>query len=229
MKKAPADDQLLALVLFGSHATGKATPDSDVDVCLISKSRLPLSDRKIRQLAPDLPPGKLSVACFTPKVLKAMCDYGSLFLWHVRLEGKPIVGEKHLGKIWKKLKPFTAHSEEVDYHSLLYKNIAASTRRGRQVNECDLSVLFTIARNVCMILAHKAGRQVFGRNESFQTAIQLYPDLPLRGHHYKALSRWKMIYENRVAPEERLPNLKRNRTFMKQVKKLLSYAKEAIG
>lgn len=38
MERAQADPDVLAVILFGSHARGEARPDSDVDVCLVLTS-----------------------------------------------------------------------------------------------------------------------------------------------------------------------------------------------
>ena len=35
IKKAQADKDILALILFGSHARGEARPDSDMDICVV--------------------------------------------------------------------------------------------------------------------------------------------------------------------------------------------------
>jgi len=153
-----------------------------------------------------------------------MCDYGSLFLWHLKLEGKPKLGQAYLRRCLRKLKPFKSHLDETLYYKRIFLDIFGSSSGGRLVNECDLSVLFTIARNVCMILAHKQGCQAFGRRESFDTAFALCPRLPLSRCTYEALSEWKAIYECRVAPEARLPNSKKVRVFVRQMKELLDYA-----
>jgi predicted nucleotidyltransferase len=36
LKRASADPDVLAVILFGSHARGEAMPSSDVDVCLVA-------------------------------------------------------------------------------------------------------------------------------------------------------------------------------------------------
>jgi predicted nucleotidyltransferase len=52
---AREDSQVLAVVLYGSHARGDARPDSDIDVCLMLEPAryepLALSEKKLEYLA----------------------------------------------------------------------------------------------------------------------------------------------------------------------------------
>lgn len=212
------------MVLFGSHATGRFSRDSDVDVCVIASAGSHPIESDIRLLAPELPPGKLSIAYFTPQLLRQMCDYGSLFLWHLKLEGITIIGQKYLNLVWNQLKPFKAHLNELRYYKLIFWDLVTSSKNGRFVNECDLSVLFTISRNVCMILAHSQGAQVFGRWESFEAASHGYSRLPISRYNYGVLSEWKTIYDSRADPQAKIPNPKKISQLIRQVQNLLGYA-----
>lgn len=53
--KATQDEEILAVILFGSHARGEATPASDIDVCLVLAGRnhdpLFLSRKRLDYLA----------------------------------------------------------------------------------------------------------------------------------------------------------------------------------
>jgi len=48
------DDQLIAAILFGSRARGKAEPDSDMDVLVVMSSAGPEVQREIRYLAVEV-------------------------------------------------------------------------------------------------------------------------------------------------------------------------------
>jgi len=55
LARAERDPEVLAVILFGSRARGKDTPDSDIDICLVleprSYSDLELSKKKLDYLA----------------------------------------------------------------------------------------------------------------------------------------------------------------------------------
>ncbi|MFN2629271.1 MAG: nucleotidyltransferase domain-containing protein [Gaiellaceae bacterium] len=74
-----------AVCLVGSFARGDARPDSDLDLVVVS-------DRPVRELVGRLPPharhDRVSLICRTPDQVREMALTGSLFLQHVRTEGK---------------------------------------------------------------------------------------------------------------------------------------------
>lgn len=74
-----------AVCLVGSLARGDARPDSDIDLVVASK-------RPIRELLAELPDAargdRVSLICRTPEQLREMAQDGSLFLHHMRTEGK---------------------------------------------------------------------------------------------------------------------------------------------
>ena len=81
-----AADGVRAVCLVGSVARGDARPDSDVDLVVVC-------ERPVRELVAGLPDiirddDHLSLICRTPDQVREMAFGGSLFLYHVRTEGK---------------------------------------------------------------------------------------------------------------------------------------------
>ncbi len=66
----------VAVVLYGSHVRGRATPESDVDVLQVVSN--PASAYRV---------GPVSVTPYTPNHLRTMAQRGSLFIRHVIDEG----------------------------------------------------------------------------------------------------------------------------------------------
>jgi hypothetical protein len=69
----------LAAMLYGSVARGDAREGSDVDV--LALTRRPVPPRQV---------GQLSVTSYTPGQLSSLARAGSLFVLHLRLEGRPL-------------------------------------------------------------------------------------------------------------------------------------------
>ena len=77
---APDFDELLGVVLFGSHARGDADASSDIDVCVFtaSMSHDRLQDVKNRCVE-FYSPVEVSVSIYTELTANAMASCGALF------------------------------------------------------------------------------------------------------------------------------------------------------
>ena len=214
------------VILFGSCARGDATHDSDVDVCAFLREGRAPEQHELRRLAPSLPDEPLSLVSYSEHDLAAMLSYGSLFLWHIKLEGQVLYGHEHAITLLNTLKPFTRHHEEILYHKSLLADLIAASAVVCLPNEFDLSLLFTIARNTCMILSHKEGIPVFSPRECYCRAASVFPDMPLPEVAYSQLSGWKAVYERGRAPRNPLPHSREMRDLLSMISELLEYADE---
>jgi predicted nucleotidyltransferase len=79
LRQARADflGETLAVMLYGSHARGDATPESDIDLLQL----VPHSPNSYRN-------GVVTVVAYTPDQLREMATSGGLFAWHLRSEGR---------------------------------------------------------------------------------------------------------------------------------------------
>ena len=69
---------------------------------------------------------QLKPVFYYASVVDLMIENGSLFLWHLKLEGKVLYGKGHFDKIIKNLKPFRCHHEEIMYHAMLFDDLIQS-------------------------------------------------------------------------------------------------------
>lgn len=215
-----------AVILYGSYGRGDAVSDSDVDVCVFTSNERTSTEEAIRDLVPNLPNEPLNLVVYSQKAVRAMLDYGSLFLWHIKLEGKVLLGREYVKSFMKELKPFVRHHDEIIYHRDLLLDIEDAVNSSWTPNELDLSLLFTISRNTCMILSHKRGEPVFGRYECYKTARRLCPDLPLTSQTFFYLSKWKTIYERTPDPSAKLPDKNDMQRLISETQHLLDYGHE---
>lgn len=218
----PSD--IRALVLYGSHARGDSDDESDVDVCAFTAAQKTVTTDEIEALLPIFRGEHLSVTSYSETDLDAMLEYGSLFLWHLRVEGSVVYGNDYIKRQMARLHPFTKHHSEIAYHRKIFDELFALGEEKVPPNEFDLALLFTIARNTCMVLAHKAGRPVFGRLSCYHVAALEYHDLPINELVYLFLSRWKLVYERGIDMHSNLPTSWDMRRFRDMIDCLLEFA-----
>lgn len=216
---------ILSVILFGSFARGDNDSESDYDLCVITQARQSHKDN-LEQLKQIITDNRLleNPVFYPASVIESMLKHGSLFLWHLKLEGKILFGEKYFSNKISELNLFVHHHEDIIYHEELFTDLMSAWESLNLPNELDLSVLFTIVRNTCMILAYKFGKPSFGRLSSFLAAKSVFPDLPIEFAEYQYLSNWKIIYERGITQKANLPTKIEFKKIVGNIDRLLQFA-----
>lgn len=219
-------DNILSLILFGSYSRKDNDPSSDLDLCVITRDSIEheIKHEDIKELISSYDTSSVSLVSYTDSLIDTMLNYGSLFLWHLKLEGQVLFGEEYFKNKLRFLKPFKSHYDEVLYHSEMYEDVLNCWKTLSIPNELDLSILFTLTRNTCMILSHKYGKPSFGRLNSFVSAKEVFPDLPMSIDEYIHLSLWKILYERDFPSIKTLPSSEEYNIILLKVDGVLKYA-----
>lgn len=225
------NSEILSIIIFGSAARGESDAYSDVDVCVITRNILDTSQSDILKkiISEQYTLSSEDVTIYASSQIEDMIEYGSLFLWHVKLEGKILFDVGYFKEAIDKLSRYDKHLSELYYHSELIDDVARSVAIFSVVNELDLSQIFTVCRNTCMILAHYNNEYAFGRNSAFLAASRIYPDLPLTQQEYTDLSKWKLRYERGLYGDINLPSFNEIDNIIRLAKKLLYFAIEKVS
>lgn len=221
---------ILSIILYGSRARREQDKSSDLDICILTKERQckEVSLEDIEEVDAQLQPTRITPTCYPDLVVESMLEHGSLFLWHLKLEGEVLYGEDYFASKIKRLKNFENHQDEIKYHSELFQDLRRAWEHLGIINELDLSFLFTVTRNTCMVLSHYAGKPSFGRISCFSSAKQLFPNLPMMLNDYLYLSSWKIIYERGLESQQSLPSLRKYESIILDVENLLKYVTETV-
>lgn len=216
------EDGINAVVLYGSWARGEQDEESDIDIVVFTDETT--KGIKYKILERYIFPFRVkdcNVTIYDSLILDQMLAYGSLFLWHIKLEGKCLYGKDYLDSCLSCLLDFTHHKEEIEYHQRLFDSLLEAQKVTGIVEDFDFSLLFTIVRNTCMILVHAKGQMVFSKYKSFEIATRFYPELPVLETEYRFLGRHKNTYERRACDL----NVSVSREgLVKKVGKLLKFA-----
>ena len=99
---------ILSIILYGSQARQDNDGLSDIDICLFTKNgRLKdINYEEIESVISNFQSNKTNLTVYPRAVVDLMLESGSLFLWHLKLEGKVVYGEKYFSSIINKLKFF---------------------------------------------------------------------------------------------------------------------------
>ena len=154
-----------AVWLYGSHSRGTADKFSDLDVLFVSGSET--NDIAIAELFEPSP--ALSISQYSWSEIEKMARYGSLFLHHLELEGRPIFESTaamgRLKSILLNLGPYRLASRDLSGFRTVLRDVVASINDGQASLIFELSTLATIFRHASILGCALAGFPCFSREE----------------------------------------------------------------
>ncbi|MCP9748934.1 nucleotidyltransferase domain-containing protein [Lacihabitans sp. CS3-21] len=220
-----------SIVLFGSAAKKENDINSDIDLCAIIDDKYNESDTTLLEIKnltnnSEIIENTDSIAIYKESSLDKMLDYGSLFLWHLKLEGRVLYGDNYLHKKFNRLKNFNNHLREIEYIIDIFNNITESQNRIGNIPIFDISIYFTLLRNASILVSHKANLPRFGRIDCFLVTLNQIDGIPISLAVYESMLRDKLKYERGI--ENLKSSLKFNQNFKNDIYATLLKIKEYI-
>ena len=221
------------LLVFGSHARGDNDEYSDHDICVFVKCG-EYDKSNVNEIVlnlvnlPLLEVEKVNIVIYDEDILDLMLENGSLFLWHLKFESSICYGDEFFKEKILKLEEFTRHIEDLLYYSEIFVELQLSYKQISKDNVFDFSLLFTIVRNICMLLCHKNKRYKFGRRDVFESCLQDFAGFPIDISDYDFLAAKKIQYERGIVVQTNL-NPKNINSLLTKVEILITYAKERFS
>jgi hypothetical protein len=157
---------LEALILFGSQARGDADSTSDIDVAAFGEATTMEGLACLKARATEHVNGDISLSMYSTGTAETMARSGSLFLWHLRLEGKVLAKRSEwLDCVFKILAPYSDEKAERDLQTFLtvLRDTQESLDRGTTTLLFDMSNLFAVLRSLGMIASMLDGTPCFSR------------------------------------------------------------------
>jgi len=152
--------------LYGSSARGDNDASSDVDVLVAGELDVDIDKLCFSTDA------SISITRYSWRELEQMAGYGSLFLHHVRLEGRPLVetGDKRLETLLGSLGRYTRAHQELRCFSQVLGDVEQSLDGDHSV-AFELSVVATAARHAAILGCYLLSQPDFGRTSAFRRLL----------------------------------------------------------
>ncbi|MGA3117920.1 MAG: nucleotidyltransferase domain-containing protein [Syntrophobacteraceae bacterium] len=183
--------------LYGSAARGDSDHISDLDVFIALDEFQQIGEvRRIARVMGEI----WSVSAYLWTELEGMASYGSLFLHHLRLEGRPLYespkGRAHCATILSSLGPYRHAKRDVLAFRSVLSDVKESIDFGCVVHY-ELSVIATVMRHAGILGCYISGEPKFGRLEPVHRLVSLW------SLHDKLSEKFTELYMFRLAADAR--------------------------
>jgi hypothetical protein len=221
---------VIGIIEFGSTARQDADQYSDKDIfAVVEDVDADVLDRLRGIVAMAYGTTPSSVACYSASSFDQMIAHGSLFTWHLRLEGRirsDPDGVFH--EAFGNLAPYSAFAVDVARFREIYEDARDAYTESQTLDAFEMHVLFIVARNICMVLTARRGQPTFGRRTVIPTASRLYPALPMSSLVAETLSAGHLAYMRNIRVTRRQAEWPEPATIVHEVGALLTFAEELV-
>ena len=187
-----------AVWLYGSFARGDSDSLSDIDLLHITDDLNVGTPREGRISRSE----SVSVSGYLWKEIEGMAEHGSLFLHHLRLEGRPLVESRQcqgrLVKILAGLGPYCLASRDVVGFGQVLDDIRLSLADSEASLFYELSTLGTVFRHAAILGCALQGSFCFSRSEPVARIVSQHR-LP---EHW--VSEFRDLYDYRLFMDGRI-------------------------
>jgi hypothetical protein len=161
--------------LYGSVARGSHTVRSDLDVLVVSDAEVGAAF--LKSAVSNLPQQQhLAARRYTWDEVAQMADYGSLFLVHLKLEGRrltPIDGDSALSALLAKLPPYRLEDRDARGFWEALEDVEWGLDDAQDMDDIafELGVLATVIRHCSILACYKLRDPQFQTDRSIATAF----------------------------------------------------------
>jgi|GEM_PF-6554399 len=195
-------DRVKAIILFGSRARGDSDVFSDVDVVAFANVRRATELHDIHQrLQHNRRLEKTEITLYSTFTAEDMATKGSLFLWHLRLEGKVLLArDEWLAGLMAKLAPYPRQRALLDLATLqrILDDIDNGLRVTSLTTPFEAASLYTVLRNTGIIASFVSGSPLFSRRLPVEwLASQMGDAFPYSGADLDFLEECRLAYNGK--------------------------------
>jgi predicted nucleotidyltransferase len=226
-----AQPPVVAIILFGSQARGDYDTKSDTDLAIFAALSGYRELSSLKHELTTLLPKDVEVALYSKKTILRMAHSGSLYLWHLRKEGKILFERSAFAsQILSNLPPYSATKAYMDLSTfrIVLKDVLQTIAAGRETATFEAATIFSVVRNAGTILSAVNGLPIFGRVEPLRYLKgQMGTDFPFDEPTLHQLLQVRLSYSRGIGVEEevRLPEIE---TAAASALKVLDYVERMV-
>ncbi len=185
------DDNINAVMLFGSWARGENDGYSDMDILIVTEK---VVQNKYKLYKDNCILNEKWLSVYTKGSLLRLKRYSSLFLWHLKMEGI-ILYQKDgfLGKLLEQLPVYTKTPDDLEQYQCICNDIEDIITKENCTYEYELALLAAIIRNTCIAYCYGHGKMIFGRNSPIEYVLNKNPLFTLES--YQELYRYRSEFQ----------------------------------
>lgn len=191
-----------AVWMYGSFARDDADEFSDLDILVVGRDDGSLVDT-VREGVHESQ--YVAVSNYSWQELEDMASYGSLFLHHLRLEGRPLVESKScegdLGSLLRQLGPYTRVLSDLSAFKAVLADVEESLPIGDVVT-FELSVLATVTRHASILGCWVLGTPCFSRTVPVERFANLAMRDPRTLDSFGDLYAYRLYSDGRITKRE---------------------------
>lgn len=212
-----------AIWLYGSYARRDHDRYSDIDVFIAGKPNI---DEVLDQF--EFERSKMSVTQYQWKEVESMAQYGSLFLQHLKLEGRPLIcdlkGERRLMNVLRSLCPYQHTDRDICAFTKCIDDTQESLEKG-STPTFEMSVIATVLRHSAVLASYLMGSPKFGRLEAFKFVAERWGILETVIREFESVYQFR-LYEDGRAPLPYEPSESEVRLWVSRTSDFLTLLKE---
>lgn len=191
----------VAIWLYGSRARGDADELSDTDLVVVSDSAT--VEPRTRVLTRTTP----FISRYSWDEIERMASYGSLFLRHLALEGKPLhesaASEGRLAALLAGMGPYQLAARDAAAFRTVVRDVRESLDSGEASLVFELSTLATVFRHASVLGCYLANHPCFARTQPVMRLVGLW-NLPSEwAADFPSLYDYRMYAESRTQRVDR--------------------------
>lgn len=223
---------LEVVMIYGSIARNDADIDSDIDIFALTEDfltdieRVKVVKKITEKILCQYPAKEVNVSLYTYKIFNNMSLEGSLFLWHLKKEGKYLYNKRRID-IFLNLASFNGYQKNMELYKKLFTSVQISLKKNG-ANSYDLSLLFFLCRNISILTCFKIGNPDFGRLSAYKTFTKYLGYQPVSHSNFIELSKWRIDYTRGLEEELKYPNKGHLKEIVNQVSSLLNTCEKIL-